>query len=454
MFNGLQTILGGCYNSPKQIVETSDNGYVLLANHRSTDPDNCTGNDKLWVIKLDAAGQVLWQKTFQGAGDSIDAVQIREVPLGNGYILAGNSKNSETDTDIWMIRIDNSGGLVWQNTFSITGKLLASSVIYDPVNVRFVISGSMQQSAGYPHGIIMRLDTFGQIDWINWYSNTAYLKSVVHDEPFYVAAGTSIDYENNSDALVVKVNVSDGTSDWAEKYGSSDKHENIKQIVSTSDGGYAFICDTDLYGMGSYDAWLTKIDASGAVQWGRTFGGEKIESALTLQDTADSGFIVGGFTKSFPDNPEYMNMFLMKLPSDGDYDNCTRVGKTAISSSSVNVYNYSLVPAVAQMSPTDIKDTLITAVTDTTTYNMETVCFSIDTDGDGILDDGDNSGIAGDNPCGNNETENCDDNCRYDCNFQQLNYDDFNDDIGDVCDRDPHCDRTCGDNPCEQECKF
>jgi hypothetical protein len=123
-----------------------------------------------------------------------------------------------------------------------------------------------------------------------------------------------------------------------------------------------------------------------------------------------------------------MNMFLMKLPSAGDYDNCTKVGKTTISSSSVTVYNFSLVPAVAQMSPMDIKDTLITAFTDTTTYNMETVCFSLDTDGDGILDDGDNSGIAGDNPCGNNETENCDDNCRYDCNFQQINYDD----IGDV----------------------
>jgi hypothetical protein len=33
--------------------------------------------------------------------------------------------------------------------------------------------------------------------------------------PYYVAAGTSTDYENNSDALVVKLNVSDGTSAWA-----------------------------------------------------------------------------------------------------------------------------------------------------------------------------------------------------------------------------------------------
>jgi len=442
----------GCYNSPKQIVETSDSGYVLLANHRSTDPDNCTGSDKLWVIKIDAAGQVLWQKTFQGAGDSIDAVQIREVTVDNSYILAGNSKNSETDTDIWVIRIDSSGGLVWQNTFSIDGKLLASSVIYDQTNVRFVISGSRQQGAGYPSGVIMSLDNFGTIDWSNRYSNTTYLKSVVHDEPFYVAAGTSTDIENDSDALVVKVNVSDGTTDSAWKYGSSDNHENIKQIVTTSGGGYAFICDTNLYGLGSYDALLTKIKADLSVEWGRTFGGEKFESALTLQNTADSGFIVGGFTKSFPDNPEYMNMFLMKLPSDGDYDNCTKVGETAISNSSVAVNDYSLAPAVAQMSPTYITDTVITGVTDTTTYNTEIVCFSKDTDGDGILDDGDNSGIAGDNLCEDKETEDCDDNCRYDCNFQQEDYD--HDEIGDVCDRVPGCGRVCGANPCEQGCNF
>ena len=55
---------------------------------------------------------------------------------------------------------------------------------------------------------------------------------------------------------------------------------------------------------------VREVDTSGAVQWGKTFGGEKIESALTLQSTADSGFIVGGYTKYFPEDTVNMNMFL------------------------------------------------------------------------------------------------------------------------------------------------
>ncbi len=444
-----------CDNTPRHIIETSDLGYVILANHISTDLDNCTGNNKLWVIKLDSTGQVLWQKTYMGADSSMDAAQIREVPVDNGYIFAGNSKNSETDTDIWLIRIDNSGNVIWQKTYSISGILLAGSVLYDQANTRIVVSGSMrQQGSNYLTGIIIRLDNNGLIDWSSRYSNVTDFKSIIQDNSSYIAAGTMIDFENNTDAVVVKVNADNGTVVWGGKYGVTYKYENIKEIIKTDDGGYAFICDTDLYGQGGYDAWLTKIDSSGLVQWGRTFGGEKNESVLILQRTADSGFIVGGYTKSFPGDTEYFNMFLMKLPISGDYDNCTKVGKFLIPGSSININFYTLTLTADQMSPAYISDTFITEDYSSSTYELEIVCKAKDSDGDGILDDGDNSGIAGDNPCPSGITVNCDDNCINDCNVLQLNYDDFADDIGDVCDRDPQCDRVCGPNPCETKCTF
>ena len=62
-----------------------------------------------------------------------------------------------------------------------------------------------------------------------------------------------------------------------------------------------------------------------------------------------------------------------------------------------------------------------------------------DSDDDGILDDGDNSGSSGDNPCTGGETENCDDNCANDYNPDQV--DSNQNGYGDACEplSDPDC---------------
>ncbi len=77
-----------------------------------------------------------------------------------------------------------------------------------------------------------------------------------------------------------------------------------------------------------------------------------------------------------------------------------------------------------------------------TAYNRQTYTASIsvsvsDTDGDGVYDDGDGSGIAGDNPCSCGEVVNCDDNCLYTPNPNQE--DRNRNGVGDVCETIP-CD--------------
>jgi hypothetical protein len=58
--------------------------------------------------------------------------------------------------------------------------------------------------------------------------------------------------------------------------------------------------------------------------------------------------------------------------------------------------------------------------------------FPLDLDGDGVLDDGNNNCVVGDNPCTGGNTTNCDDNCLSTSNPDQADVD--GDGIGNACD--------------------
>jgi hypothetical protein len=86
--------------------------------------------------------------------------------------------------------------------------------------------------------------------------------------------------------------------------------------------------------------------------------------------------------------------------------------------------------------PTELIDSEGSLIAFIATNGIITVITEpVDTDGDGILDDGDISGIARDNPCTGGDTQNCDDNCPDTQNTDQFDYD--SDGLGEVCDPCP-----------------
>jgi len=83
-------------------------------------------------------------------------------------------------------------------------------------------------------------------------------------------------------------NIFGGTSD--------DYSESIRQ---TNDGGYVITGRTTSHGAGSYDAYLTKADSAGNIQWTKTFGGTDWEYGYDVQQTPDSGYAILAATKSY-----------------------------------------------------------------------------------------------------------------------------------------------------------
>jgi hypothetical protein len=68
----------------------------------------------------------------------------------------------------------------------------------------------------------------------------------------------------------------------------------VLSIVQTMDGGYALGGFTNSYGAGDYDLWLVKTDGGGNVQWNRTYGTPDIDWCGSALETRDGGYALAG----------------------------------------------------------------------------------------------------------------------------------------------------------------
>ncbi len=114
----------------------------------------------------------------------------------------------------------------------------------------------------------------------------------------YIIAGTTFTYgAGGTDAWLLKTNAN-GTRLWDKTYGGTG-NESAASVQQTTDGGYIIAGTTSSYGAGGTDAWLLKTDFRGNRLWDKTFGGTDDESAASVKQTLDGGYIIAGTTSSY-----------------------------------------------------------------------------------------------------------------------------------------------------------
>lgn len=106
------------------IATTLDGGYVVTGNTFSTDGDiqENKGESDFWLIKVDDSGTLLWERTF--GGSQFDAAQAVVASKDGGYYVVGNTKSHDQDVtlnsgenDMWVLKTDDQGILLWQRSF-------------------------------------------------------------------------------------------------------------------------------------------------------------------------------------------------------------------------------------------------------------------------------------------------------------------------------------------------
>ncbi|MFN4255571.1 MAG: T9SS type A sorting domain-containing protein [Saprospiraceae bacterium] len=268
------TVGGSGWEQLYCIQPTSDGGYILgghsYSNISGDKTENSMGSVDYWVVKLDASGNVQWENTIGGNDD--DVLYSVQQTADGGYILGGESRSDASgdktensmNFDYWVVKLNAAGSIQWQNTIGGSG----ADYLY-----------SVQQTAdgGY----------------------------ILGGSSFSNASGDKT--ENNvggSDYWIVKIDAV-GNIQWQNTIGGS-LYEGLSSIRQTSDGGYIIggTSNSNISGdktensVGGYDYWVVKLYADGGIQWQNTIGGHIEDSLQSAHQASDGGYIIAGHSFS------------------------------------------------------------------------------------------------------------------------------------------------------------
>jgi len=170
-------------------------------------------------------------------------------------------------------------------------------------------------SVGNSAYAVDRLTTLGSSsqEWNKTFAEPSMYSPVIQtqDGGYAIAGYTGV--FPNYDAWLAKLD-STGDLQWSRTYGGSDDDEAYS-LVQTSDGGYALAGYTNSFGAGGSDFWLIKTDSQGNMKWMQTYGGTNYDSAWSIRETSDGGYVLAGETRPGAGWSDYL---LVKTNSNGN----------------------------------------------------------------------------------------------------------------------------------------
>jgi hypothetical protein len=153
----------------------------------------------------------------------------------------------------------------------------------------------------------------------------AYSVKQTSDGGYIVAGSTASFGAGSSDIFLIKT-YANGNIQWAKTYGGTYR-DSAFSLQQTSDGGYIVAGETSSFGAGYPDAFLIKTDADGNIIWAKTYGGTNWDFTFSVRQTSDGGYIVAGGTRSF--GAGSWDIFLIKTDADGNVQWAKTYGGTS-----------------------------------------------------------------------------------------------------------------------------
>ncbi len=341
------------------IKPTIDGGFIFVGETGSNNGD-VTGNHGLndgWVIRTDSLGNPLWNKCYGGTSDDkfVDVVAIAD----GSFVLIGTTESNNGDvsgnhgsSDIWAVKIDNVGNIVWQRCLGGSNIELGAS-IKTTSDGGYIVAGSTSSIDGNVtgnHGTstydiwIVKLASIGFPMWQRVFggSENEQCSEVLQtaDGGFILAGltdsnngdvfGNHSSYQNpdpdTRDMWIVKLGVL-GQLEWQRCLGGT-ANEWAQSIIQTLDGGYictAYSNSNDFNVSGNHgnnDIWVVKLNSTGTIEWQKCLGGNAADDAANIIQMSNCSYVLAGKSSSIngdvTGNHGQTDMWVANIDNEGN----------------------------------------------------------------------------------------------------------------------------------------
>jgi gliding motility-associated-like protein len=345
-----QKTYGGSYDDVLLRIEVlNGGGYIATGYTTSNDGDvsGLHGGDDIWFMRLDNAGNILWQKCYGGSLNEFPETILQTA--AGGFIIFGHTTSTDGDViglhpgighlgDVWIVNIDGAGNILWQRCYGGSDGESAGKIEQTPDGGYIFTSYSSSNDGDVSGNLngdfwLVRLNSSGNIIWQKCFGGTAGETpyGMVQVADGYVLAGISLSIgglnqnHGNGDVWVLKTDFN-GTLLWQKFYGGTG-FETANTIIRARDGGFFIAGITEssdgnsCKNFGEEDYWILKLNSTGNLEWQKSLGGTKRDKAFGIIEANDGSLYINGSSVSNDNdvtgNHGFSDLWLIKLSFSG-----------------------------------------------------------------------------------------------------------------------------------------
>ena len=258
------------------------------------------GLNEVYIVRINSDGGVQWSKSY-GTTQNDETAQIQALSDGTFIVAGRTSSASLPNYDVFAMKLDANGNLLWNKIYKWSGNVVTSGVQQTSDN-GFVIAGTSGFSPGQTDAFVLKIDGSGAAQWLKSYGGpfndicTSIKKT--SDNGFIICGSSFSGGFPDGDGFLEKL-YADGSMAWTNFYGGNDGYDQFNDVYQNTDGGYIAAGVTYAFGLTTGDIMILRTDAGGVVApgWPRTLGDSSLglDMANSVVQADDGSFTLTGY---------------------------------------------------------------------------------------------------------------------------------------------------------------